>query len=149
MKLHSQEGNKQSLLAQLTRKHWSTISAMAKSIAHEPLSHADTIRVVSDAVVSESLGAAHVPVAPPRPPRASSLDGTEDGSVVTGTRSRVHSFSSSVRSDTSATSRMQAALYKIPTLQSLFQSLPKHLAFDIEVKYPVEVDHRCGLAPAC
>ena len=41
-----------------------------------------------------------------------------------------------------ATSRVQATLYKVPTLHSLFQALPTHLAFDVEVKYPVETGHR-------
>ena len=145
---HRQEGNKQSLLAQLTRKHWSTISTMAKSLRYNDLTHTDAVLAVSDAVVSASLGDA-APAAPTRPPRSSSLDGVDgaaagySSTLSAGVRSRTHSFCSTARTESSASSRMQAAMYKIPTLESLFTMLPKHLAFDIEVKYPVEVQHRC------
>ncbi len=78
--------------------------------------------------------------------------GAADASANTGTRSRGHSFTSLGRSDgggatSLASSRVQATLYKMPTLESLFQSLPTHLAFDVEVKYPVETHHRCRACP--
>ena len=75
--------------------------------------------------------------------------GTGAGAGASGTRSRGHSFTSTARSEgtSGATSRVQATLYKMPTLQSLFQSLPTHLAFDVEVKYPVETAHRLVVAP--
>jgi hypothetical protein len=75
--------------------------------------------------------------------------GTGAGAGASGTRSRGHSFTSTARSESTsgATSRVQATLYKMPTLQSLFQSLPTHLAFDVEVKYPVETAHRLVVAP--
>ena len=139
-----QEGNKQRLLAQLTRKHWAGISAMAKTLHGSgggddvTSSIDDCTTAVAVAVCDTATAGAAVAETPPRAPRAGSLP-----------RSRVHSFDSAA-SDASVSSRLRASMYKIPTFESMFGALPRHLAFDVEVKYPVEVAHRCGgLLAAC
>jgi hypothetical protein len=151
-----QEGNKQSLLARLTRKHWATITALAKAVAAgdgtflaPSASSALPLPAFKHAsqAVFDAVTAAVRPTAaqsePPRPPRSSSDDGPS--LAQTGLRlprSRSGSLSSAGHMPPTVADRLQASLYKVPTLLSLFDALPGHLAFDVEVKYPVEVGHR-------
>jgi hypothetical protein len=35
------------------------------------------------------------------------------------------------------------ALYQPPTFASMFHSVPAHVGFDVEIKYPTELQHQC------
>jgi hypothetical protein len=85
-----QEGNKQSLLAQLTRKHWAAITSLAQALsvpapgssASSPGSspppvdnpHTEAADAVADAVASTAAVSAMSPAPAPRPPRSASED---------------------------------------------------------------------------